>query len=1566
MVAEYTAKITGDTSGLEKALKSVKGSMKQLSDDEVLIKLNYDGNVADFNKEFDKVLKQCPDLTIQFQYNVNQKMLTKELDKLQQLKDLKLDIDTNNADKKISSMITALDTAIGNDESSDKIEGRIKGIIRYANTIHELGGKIETDVMNAIYRSVESTNYEDLFNRLFDSQNISKLKLFNLSKPLNDEITETEKRIEDFQRFLESLETRGASKLGLNSELQGLQDEIKILKSDLSDMKRELDSVSGEQFKKMADDIKNVNEQLQFTLEKLFKLTGDNKLGSIVNKWVNEEITKTNERYTAFNSKTLETSGIHAAADAEGVSEKLIREAIAEMAGEADGFIHSHPLDIAAFSDTDIATFYKLLQQGITQQVVTSYKQAMSLDMDKVNPAKESEVVQLLQQKFDEAEQEIGTSFIQNNTEMVRQVANQILEGNKTGNVQVDAIIESAKSKYNDLMKQFGSNLTLDQYGEQVVDKALSDAFNESVFANQQGTKVFSQVKSFMGQLSDAIIESLGDMTENKNALQTRFQNILLDVFSNPEYLKAGVQSAIKVENISDFIDTNSLKQVGLLGGKFVVDGFREAIDAHSNSKEAERAVDDFANGVVDEFEKRNQDMINAARRSGSAVVEAFNSSLTESIDELDELLPTGRSSQPLKNDNMYGYDTPIYSESDMDRANKRHADVVNGMQHQIDDLEEELQDKYAENRDLRDRLSESKAPSSIEKFYKQYGTPSNALDTGYTIDDVLRMLGGRFVEMNPDQVAQNEPRLNLEFFKELIKYVQLTEDEMTVVKASLQDIDDFAEGGKWRHLVGSDENANIIVKDKLDLINQIIRGEHEISELELSNAQNSLHYQQDKDSSVSATEQISALQQEEKQAEQTAEAEKKLAEARKENTSSQSSNTEELMLPAVIKTTEEVYNQVQAWAKRKQQVEEFIATQKEANNVEESTTVPNESEKFEEITDNAEKAAKAKKGFSEANAEVLRSIVSSLEGLDKEAQAFDTLNKLIKNLANNKDDRILNMVANLELLRDALSKPIDDGAFINAIKDIASQGDNLKDLAAILKTSVKDIQKAKKQVNTQEQPVDNTKFYERASETLYNVRLFEKKNQYVQEFSDELMSLQARLEELKNLDIIDDKNITELDQLIKRFKELKREATLKENKIANARSVQKFLGQINEILSQNTTQKFKRSNEYQELLNFKNILNDFDTSKSQSELDELGTHILKTISHVKGLDNAVKGKGFFDKFANRLSDINTKFLAQYFSWQDIIRYGRQMISTIIDLDTQLVDLRKTTKMNNTELEAFYKESSSVAKGLGVTTSEIISQASAWSRLGYNTKEASIQMAELSSQFASISPGMDTETATDDLVSTMQAFGITTDEVERKVMDNINAIGNSMATTNAEIGEMLKRSSAAMKAANNSLEQTVALESAAVQITRNAETTGTAFRTISMRIRGYSEESEDGLEEVDEELKNISGDIADLTKINGKGGISIFTDESRNEYKSTYQILKEISEIWNDLTDAQQAGLLEKLAGKRGGQVLAGILADFSSVDEAMETMENAAGSADKEMDIIRDKQHCPYVQKCA
>lgn len=188
-------------------------------------------------------------------------------------------------------------------------------------------------------------------------------------------------------------------------------------------------------------------------------------------------------------------------------------------------------------------------------------------------------------------------------------------------------------------------------------------------------------------------------------------------------------------------------------------------------------------------------------------------------------------------------------------------------------------------------------------------------------------------------------------------------------------------------------------------------------------------------------------------------------------------------------------------------------------------------------------------------------------------------------------------------------------------------------------------------------------------------------------------------------------------------------------------------------------------------------------------------------------------------------------------------------------------------------------------------------------------------MAKYSSMFASISPGMNVDTATDGLVSVMKAFDIgndNPDDVLDGIMSKINIIGNTAATSNAEIVNMLTRSSSAMKEANNTLEETIALETAAVEITRDDASVGTAFKTVAMRIRGYDEETEEFIGNVEE----LSGEIANLTKTaSTPGGISLFTDDTKTEYKSTYQLLKEISEIYDQLSDKDQAGLLEALAG---------------------------------------------------
>lgn len=317
----------------------------------------------------------------------------------------------------------------------------------------------------------------------------------------------------------------------------------------------------------------------------------------------------------------------------------------------------------------------------------------------------------------------------------------------------------------------------------------------------------------------------------------------------------------------------------------------------------------------------------------------------------------------------------------------------------------------------------------------------------------------------------------------------------------------------------------------------------------------------------------------------------------------------------------------------------------------------------------------------------------------------------------------------------------------------------------------------------------------------------------------------------------------------------------------------------------------------------------------------------------------------------------NVKKVAQWISATTLLfrafRLLKSAVSTIVSLDTAMIDLQKVTTATRSEYERFYRSANDTAKLLGVTTEEVISQTAEWARLGYAMQDAA-KLANNSAIFKAISPGMDIGMATDGLVSILKAFDeIDIDDSLDGVISKINDIGNKFAVSNKDIIEVMTRSSSAMKAANNTFEETVALATAAVEITRDSASVGNALKTVSMRIRGYDEE----LEEYSSDVAELTGEIADLTKTarNNNRGVSLFEAGDPDTYRSTYDILADIAEIWDELTDKNRAQLLEVLFGKRQGQIGSAILSNFEQARSAIETMETSAGSANREMEKIMD-----------
>lgn len=354
------------------------------------------------------------------------------------------------------------------------------------------------------------------------------------------------------------------------------------------------------------------------------------------------------------------------------------------------------------------------------------------------------------------------------------------------------------------------------------------------------------------------------------------------------------------------------------------------------------------------------------------------------------------------------------------------------------------------------------------------------------------------------------------------------------------------------------------------------------------------------------------------------------------------------------------------------------------------------------------------------------------------------------------------------------------------------------------------------------------------------------------------------------------------------------------------------------------------------------------DVDKLQGKIDKLE---VKAEIDPKAIN---KSKSLLQYLADSAKKL-TSWLNGTITFANVFKKTYEAIQTVKELDAALTDLKMTSQMSDRQLEKIYRSANDTARQMGTTTKEIIQQAAAWSRLGFSTSEAATKLAEYSSMFAAISPGMSLDTATDGLFSVMNAFKIglnDTDAVVDGIISKINVIGSTQTVSNSDIVDFLTRSSDAMAEANNTLEDSIALGAAMVGITGDAAEAGQILSSVSMRLSGYDEDTGEFIGNIDE----LSDKISNLTKTaSTPGGISLFSDKTDSQCKSTRQLLQEISEIYDQLEDHEQIQLLETLTGGQNSQAIGAILSNFDSVTSSMQSMANSAGNAEAEMAVAMD-----------
>lgn len=173
---------------------------------------------------------------------------------------------------------------------------------------------------------------------------------------------------------------------------------------------------------------------------------------------------------------------------------------------------------------------------------------------------------------------------------------------------------------------------------------------------------------------------------------------------------------------------------------------------------------------------------------------------------------------------------------------------------------------------------------------------------------------------------------------------------------------------------------------------------------------------------------------------------------------------------------------------------------------------------------------------------------------------------------------------------------------------------------------------------------------------------------------------------------------------------------------------------------------------------------------------------------------------------------------------------------------------------------------------------------------------------------------------------------------------------NEFATSSRDLGEGLSNSASAMALGGNSLEKTLALLTGGSEITQEAGELGNALKIGQMRVMGMKGDLEKLGEEVDENVESISKMQTHILNLTS-GKVNIF--DSNNEFKEYYDILEDVSEIYDDLSSTDRADLLETLFGKQRGNQGAALIQAFQSgqIQKALKATENAAGSAMQEQE---------------
>lgn len=341
---------------------------------------------------------------------------------------------------------------------------------------------------------------------------------------------------------------------------------------------------------------------------------------------------------------------------------------------------------------------------------------------------------------------------------------------------------------------------------------------------------------------------------------------------------------------------------------------------------------------------------------------------------------------------------------------------------------------------------------------------------------------------------------------------------------------------------------------------------------------------------------------------------------------------------------------------------------------------------------------------------------------------------------------------------------------------------------------------------------------------------------------------------------------------------------------------------------------------------------------QAASDLQKLEKESSSAANNINQLGGAFGAAGtVMASFGQSLSNIFNMFKRRIFmsAINEAKRFVKEFNQTMTTI--QMITLKTDSQMSTLGSGLIEK-----AQELKVSIGEVSTTAATLYRQGLSDEEVNERL-DVISKFSKVS-GTKVEDATK-LITIAMNTGLVSDP--RVAGDIVTALGDNAATNAAQIEKGIEKAGAAAAADGTTFAELAAMLTAITSTTQiGGNVAGRTLNTIFGRMNKI------GTNELiyDENGNAVSGSaIARLLK---EQGVETY-DQSGNK-RSSFDVLYDLSQKWESLSDAKQQQLANAIAGTRQYSNFAAIMQGMTEgkVDEYLKLTENSEGIVDEKNEI--------------